>query len=196
MSPALPARPLRRRCRIALALLASGACALAAGCATGSSGQAATSSAHAAVTTYVIVRHAEKAADDPRDPSLSAAGQARAARLARLLADGTLAQAPLAAAYATQFRRTRQTAAPAAAARGIPVTSYDAALPGDALAGQLRLGPAGGTVLVVGHSNTVPGIVAALCGCAVAPIGDADYDNLYRVRIDARGAASMAHSRY
>ncbi|RYZ72864.1 MAG: hypothetical protein EOP91_06990, partial [Lysobacteraceae bacterium] len=77
-----------------------------------------------AALTFVVVRHAEKAGDDPRDPSLSEAGQARAQALARLLADE-----PLTAAHATGYRRTQQTAQPAADAHSLRLTLYDAQLP-------------------------------------------------------------------
>ena len=131
---------------------------------------------------FVIVRHAEKASDDPRDPQLSAAGMARAQRLA-----ASLATAPLAATYATAYRRTRQTAAPAAAAHGLTVSTYDAKSDAGEFAAVLRQRHARGTVLVVGHSNTVPAIAGALCGCVVAPIGDDEYDRRLRVRIDGDG---------
>ena len=68
------------------------------GCATPRRGEAG--------VTYVLVRHAEKADDDPRDPSLSAAGAKRARRLAE-----RLHFVPVVAVYASGFRRTQQTAA-------------------------------------------------------------------------------------
>jgi phosphohistidine phosphatase SixA len=52
------------------------------------------------------------------------------------------------------------------------VTTYDAALDAKDLASTLKQRHASGTVLVVGHSNTVPAIAAALCACVVAPLRD------------------------
>jgi broad specificity phosphatase PhoE len=143
----------------------------------------------AATLEFVVVRHAEKEADGTKDPALTAAGRERAQRLVQHVGE------PLVAAYATGFRRTQQTAAPTAAARGIAVATYDAAQPEAAFAATLRERHTAGTVLVVGHSNTVPGIVATLCGCDVGPIGDNDYDRLYRVRIadDGRAALQLDH---
>lgn len=144
-----------------------------------------------AAATFVIVRHAEKSTDDARDPSLSETGQARAQRLARLLADE-----PLSAAYATGFRRTQQTAQPAADAHGIEITIYDAQLPATALASQLRTAHVHGTVLVVGHSNTVPDIVAALSGQPVDAMPDEQYDLVYRVRMGSDGKTTLTRDRY
>ncbi len=141
--------------------------------------------------TFVVVRHAEKAGDDPRDPNLSEAGRARAAALA-----GLLQQRDLVSAYATGFRRTQQTAQPAADAHGITVATYDAALPAAEIAERLRRENAAGTVLVVGHSNTVPQIASALCACEVAPIDEDDYGNLYEIRIDGDGATALSQRRY
>ncbi len=140
---------------------------------------------------FVVVRHAEKAAGDARDPPLTEAGEARAAALARRLHGRDVV-----AAYATGYRRTRDTAAPTAADHRLAVTPYDAAAPADAFAARLREAHASGTVLVVGHSNTVPGIVSALCGCEVAPIDDSDYGNLYEVRVGADGAPVLSRQRY
>jgi hypothetical protein len=50
---------------------------------------------------------------------------------------------------------------------------------------------AGQTVLVVGHSNTVPDIAAALCSCEVAPMSEAEYDRLMTVRVDGDGRAVL-----
>ena len=53
-----------------------------------------------------------------------------------------------------------------------------------------------GTVLVVGHSNTVPDIVSALCKCVVAPIDERDYGNLYDVRIERDTEPVLSQRRY
>ncbi len=142
-------------------------------------------------TTFVIVRHAEKGEDDARDPSLSETGRQRAQALARLLAN-----APLTAAYATAYQRTQQTAQPAADSHGIGVMIYDARLPANEFAATLRASHHGGTVLVVGHSNTVPEIVAALSGTVVPAIADDEFDRIYRIDIKADGEATLLQDRY
>lgn len=141
--------------------------------------------------SYVVVRHAEKATDDLRDPSLSDAGLARAEALA-----GLLRSRDVVAAYATQYRRTSDTAAPTAAQHDLSITSYDADAPPETVAARLRRSHARGTVLVVGHSNTVPGIVSVLCGCEVAPIDESDYGNLFEIRIDGDAPPVLSRRRY
>lgn len=113
--------------------------------------------APAQVPTHAVhvVRHFDTPKGE-RDPDLLPAGQARAGALVRWFAGK-----PLAAIFVTDYRRTRQTAAPLAAARGIAVQTYD---PADNPALVARIRASGGPVLVVGHSNTVPDIVAALGG--------------------------------
>lgn len=144
-----------------------------------------------ATTTFILVRHAEKGTDDARDPSLSDTGRARADRLARLLSD-----APLTAVYATVYRRTQQTAQAVADGHGIGVTTYDAKMADTAFASQLRAAHARGTVLVVGHSNSVPGITAALSGAAVEAMQDDQFDRIYRVSIGPDGKATLSQSSY
>ena len=136
---------------------------------------------------FVIVRHAEKRSDDPRDPQLTDAGLARAQRLA-----AALSSQPLAAVYATAYRRTQQTAAPSAAAHGLAVTTYDAKQDAREFAASLKQTHGSGTILVVGHSNTVPDIAAALCACVVAPIQDNEFDRRVSVRIDGEGQATLS----
>src|SRR3546814_12110903 len=104
------------------------------------------------VATDVVVRHAEKVDDGSRDPSLTDAGRARAHALA-----GLLRSRDVVAVYATDFRRTRDTAEPTAAVHDLSIISYDAEAPAEAVAERLRRAHATGTVLVVAHSNTVPG---------------------------------------
>lgn len=138
----------------------------------------------------VIVRHAEKAADAGNDPSLTDAGRARAAALAHALAD-----APVVAVYSTAYARTRETARPTANAHGLPVTTYDAREPADALAVRLLAAHDTGTVLVVGHSNTAPAIAAALCECNVPSMEETEYDRRLVVTVDADGKATLVTDR-
>jgi broad specificity phosphatase PhoE len=144
----------------------------------------------------VVVRHGEKAADDARDPSLSSVGVERAHALAQRLRG-----LPLAAAYATPFRRTQLTAAPSASAAGIEVTVREFASRNpdeDALAlrEQLLRDHRGEAVLVVGHSNTVPAIVEALSGREAEPMPETEFDRLSVVRLRADGSAVLSVQRY
>lgn len=147
--------------------------------------------ADADALTFVVVRHAEKATDDPEDPRLSAAGLQRAQRLARLLAD-----APVVAVYATEFRRTRETGQPTANAHQLPVAAYFSRGPASESAARWRRDHDRGTVLIVGHSNTVPDLVTALSGQAATPMPETEYDRVTRIRFDAAGRAHVEISRY
>jgi hypothetical protein len=50
------------------------------------------------------------------------------------------------------------------------------------------LASGGSTILVVGHSNTVPAIVSALGAPAMPEIGDDEYFHLFIVRVTPSGA--------
>ena len=140
---------------------------------------------------FIVVRHGEKAGAGGSDPALSEAGLARADRLAGLLAD-----APLVAVYSTDLQRTRQTVAPTAAAHGLDVRTYDPREPVADFVARLRAAHGSGTVLVAGHSNTVPDIVAALCSCETAAMPETEYDRISTVRTDTGGDVRLATSRY
>jgi len=135
----------------------------------------------AAMTTVFVVRHAEKAVDGTRDPPLSAAGAARAERLARLFG-GSHPEQRLEVVYATEFQRTRQTGRAVARHLRVPLEIQPA---GDtaALAEHIKSHHRGGRVLVVGHSNTVPEIVQSLGGPVLPAIADDDYSRLYVVSV-------------
>lgn len=140
--------------------------------------------------SFVIVRHAEKSSDDPRDPSLSEAGRARAQRLA-----AALKNQPVRAVYATAYRRTQQTGEPTARSHDLQVVTYDAKQPAGDFAAALRREHPSGTVLVVGHSNTAPDIAAALCRCSVAPMAETEFDRRMRIDFDRDGHPSYSESR-
>lgn len=144
--------------------------------------------------TVIVVRHAEKI-DDSRDPALSRAGVGRAEALAE-----ALQHAGLDAVYASQYQRTRLTAMPAARAAGLSVRI--APIEGDidawaqGFAAELAQNHAGETVLVAGHSNTVPPLVAALCDCRVEALTDSDYDRIYLVTGAGTEHADLVVARY
>ena len=60
-----------------------------------------------------LVRHAEKAADDPQDPQLSVNGKQRASELARILSNAGVTHL-----FSSQFRRTKSTLQPLAEKTG------------------------------------------------------------------------------
>lgn len=147
-----------------------------------------------ASTVVLVVRHAEKASETARDPELSAAGMARAEALLEVARD-----AGVTAILATQFLRTQATAAPVAAARGLTPEIVPAVAAVDAHArtvAEAARRHAGGVVLIVGHSNTVPAIVAALGVPEPPPICDDEYDNLYVVVLGSGSQSKLVHSRY
>jgi phosphohistidine phosphatase SixA len=148
-------------------------------------------------TTVILVRHAEKVTTDPRDPNpgLTAAGEQRARDLARLLR-----RRHVAAVITTQFARTKLTGRPTADAAHVALDSMtagrDVQVHAAEVAELIRTRYAGKTVLVVGHSNTVPKIIAALGGPALADICDAAYGNLFTVVIPPAGAPRFTHAHY
>ena len=121
-----------------------------------------------------IVRHAERASDDPQS-LLSAEGLARAARLGEMLRD-----AGITAVFVTEYERTVQTAQPAAARLGLtPIVHKADDTPG-LLASVHALGPSA-RVLIAGHSDTVPKILAALGYATPVTIAKGEFDNLFIV---------------
>jgi broad specificity phosphatase PhoE len=116
---------------------------------------------------------------------LSAAGVARAQALASALRDSRVT-----AIVTTQLRRTRATALPLAIALGltpetVPIEHGEVPAHADAVAAAVRR-HAGGVVLVVGHSNTIPAILAALGGPRLPDICDAAYSNLFILQLGGK----------
>ena len=138
-------------------------------------------------TLVFVVRHAEKAtgAESGDDPPLTPAGEQRALALAAALAD-----AGISAIYSTDFRRTRATAEPLAERLDLAIGNYDAADPAK-FAQELLAQPRGLSMLVVGHSNTVPALVHALSGEEIPAIADTDYTRLYVIALPAEGRARL-----
>ncbi|APG59976.1 SixA phosphatase family protein [Christiangramia salexigens] len=103
-----------------------------------------------AVTTYYLIRHAEKDRSDKsyKNPHLTEAGLKRANNWAQVLKD-----IDLDAVYSTNYNRTKETAAPVAENKKLEIQIYDAS---DLYNEAFKKATAGMQVLVVGHSNTTP----------------------------------------
>lgn len=141
----------------------------------------------AAVTTVLLLRHAEREVDD----RLSPAGWQRAQQLVHVAQ-----KAAVMALYATDTQRSRETVAPLAAALGLVPIIY-ASAPPDLLADQIRGQPAGSTVLVAAHSDTLGPVITALGGnaghCTLS--GD-EFDNLCVVRLPRHGPTHVINLQY
>ena len=146
-------------------------------------------------TVVILVRHAEKATADQqdRDPPLTPAGEQRARDLWEAVRG-----AGVNAIVTTELRRTRLTAQPSAdslhlTSEVVPASAQTAS----AVADLVRRRHAGQTVLVVGHSNTVPQTIVALGGASPGgDICDSQYGNLFVVVIRSRGPTSVTHAHY
>jgi broad specificity phosphatase PhoE len=143
-----------------------------------------------------VVRHAEKVTPTSEPGvALSPAGRQRAERLAALLKDMRITSV-----WATDTVRAKDTGTPAARERGLEVRTY----PARDAAGTVSAAPllellrreGGSAALVVGHSDTVPKILAALGAADPPAIPDTDYDNLFVVVPSASGGAAVARLRY
>ena len=144
-------------------------------------------------TVVLLVRHAEKATQPPQDPPLTEGGNARAQALVAVARD-----AGVTAIITTQFERTRKTAEPTAVALHLTpevVQAGAVAQHAKAVAEQV-LKHGGGTVLVVGHSNTIPAIVGALGAPQPRDLCDSEYDQLFVVVIGDAGPPRLIRSRY
>lgn len=103
----------------------------------------------------ILVRHAEKADATSADPELSSEGKLRAERLVKLLG-----KYKPGAIYSTNFKRTRDTAAPLAAKLKKQIETYDARKPNDLIEAIMKSKTK--RFLIAGHSNTIPGVANAI----------------------------------
>ncbi len=139
------------------------------------------------VTTYYLIRHAEKQRQNPddRDPSLTYKGYQRADKWRDIFQ-----YVPLNAVYSTEYNRTKQTAKPTADSKKLPILTYD---PRNMYTESFQYNTKGKNVLIVGHSNTTPAFVNKILGKnKYKQIDDNNNANLYVVKvIDGKASASV-----
>ncbi|MEO8227631.1 MAG: histidine phosphatase family protein [Gemmatimonadota bacterium] len=136
--------------------------------------------------TVIVIRHAEKRTDQGSDPELTERGEHRAEALVAALRD-----AHVTAVITTELRRNVLTAAPLARAAGVtPLViraGSDPAAHGREVAEALRRLPRGAVAVVIEHSNTVPGVIAAMGGPAIPEFCDSEFATML--------VASLGHGR-
>jgi broad specificity phosphatase PhoE len=148
-----------------------------------------------AVTTVILVRHAEKMTEPNNptpnpDPDLSPAGVARAQEIVRMFGD-----AEITAIYATQYKRTVQTVKPLADKLRVAITQVNSKNTADVV-NQIRTKHAGEVIFVSGHNTTVPEIINGLGGPKLPIIPETEFDNLYILTIDSAGKTDLVKLRY
>lgn len=129
------------------------------------------------ITTYYFIRHAEKNRIDAKlkDPKLNADGLKRAENWSKILGN-----IKFDAVYSTDYSRTIETGQPIATNNNLKITIYK---PDDKNEIKTFLkNTKGKTVLIVGHSNTIPDFVNAVIGQKkYDEIDDTNNGNLYIV---------------
>jgi broad specificity phosphatase PhoE len=126
-----------------------------------------------APATFYVMRHLHTPAG-ATDPDLTPEGQRRAQLLAQ-----HFASEPPSTIFVSNTKRAQQTAAPLAARLGITPIIYDPRDTAGLLSEMMKEPP---PVLVVGHSNTVPEIVAGLGGARPAPLAHEDFGDIWRIK--------------
>jgi|AntRauTorckE6833_2_1112554.scaffolds.fasta_scaffold01009_9 broad specificity phosphatase PhoE len=143
-------------------------------------------------TTLIFVRHAEKLDDGTKNPSLSKKGKIRADKLSELLEESY----DLKAIYSTSYKRTVETSTPISKKMGLKINHYGLTNP-DSLVNDIIEVHKGQQVLIMGHSNTTPQLVnTALGKHTFDQLDESEYDNIFEVKIDETGKATVTRYKY
>lgn len=129
--------------------------------------------------TYYLIRHAEKDRSNcnNKNPELSKKGIIRAEKWSQIFDE-----LKIDAVYATDYNRTLQTAATTAKNKKLTIKKYH---PKNINMVSFIKETNGQSVLIVGHSNTIPNFTNKLIGKnEYLDMDDDDNDNLYLVTIE------------
>jgi 2,3-bisphosphoglycerate-dependent phosphoglycerate mutase len=114
---------------------------------------------------------------------------ARAQTLIRVLG-----KSDIEAIYHSDTKRSKETAAPLAT--HLPNITKKQINDAPAMKNDILANHAGKTVLVIGHSNTVPELINRLSGRHMPDINDSEFDNLFIVTVLGTGKASVTSLKY
>ena len=142
------------------------------------------------VTTVILIRHAERQnpGSTKPDPRLNAAGKARAKKLIHVIGPSGVK-----AIYHSHFARSRETARPLATHLELSPIVMDEP---PQIKSDILSHHGGQTVLVVGHSDTIPDLINRLGAGSVPAIDDNEFDNLFIVKVFGQQSASVTRLKY
>ena len=107
-----------------------------------------------------------------------------------------LSNQPVAALYATPFKRTIETLQPIAEIQDLEVQSYEPHATEEWLKSLIQK-HMGGTVVIAGHSNTIPGLANSLIGSEVfTQFDDSDYSNLIVIVTSTIGQGKLIRLKF
>jgi len=138
------------------------------------------------VTTYYLIRHAEKNRTDStnHNPNLTKKGLERAQKWAEIFSKVHFDKI-----YSTNYNRTLQTAQPTATEKKLKIQFYN---PRKIYDDQFKKQTKGKSVLIIGHSNTTPKFVNKIIGSnKYKDIDDHNNANLYIVTVVQENRTSI-----
>jgi broad specificity phosphatase PhoE len=143
--------------------------------------------------TVLLVRHAEIDELPPGQVNenlpLNSDGRKRAEALAH-----AVGAAHVSVIFSSPYDRTKQTVKPLATQLGLPFPNVP---PVPDFRDAVLESAEGSVFLVVGHSNTVPEMIAALGAMPPVPVlGAREFDNLFVVSVAGPDDASLVHLKY
>jgi len=141
-------------------------------------------------TTFILVRHAEKMSNSD-DPGLTEEGLKRAKKLREMLE-----MANISAIYSTNYKRTMATVQSVSDMADVPVTIYEP-IPAREVTEQWISNHRGATVLISGHSNTIPSLANQLLARTQfeSDFDESDYGNLLIITV-MDTERTLLHLRY
>ena len=143
-------------------------------------------------TTVILIRHGERDEPNPTDPDpdphLNELGRARAQTLIHVVG-----KSGIKAIYTSHFLRTKETAQPLAGHLSLLPIQIDAV---PDIGNDILSKHAGKTVLVIGHTDSVPQLINQLGAGRSVNIEDGEFDRLFVVTVFSSGRASVTELKY
>ena len=141
-------------------------------------------------TTIILIRHGERDEPNPADPDphLNELGRARAQTLIHVVG-----KSGIKAIYTSHFLRTKETAQPLAERLSLLGIQIDAV---SDIRNDILSKHTGKTVLVIGHTDSVPQLINQLGAGRGVNIQNGEFDRLFVVTVFSSGRASLTELKY